>query len=182
MSRDLNTRRELEPYFLKTKRLGFRTWKPADRALAMGLWGNFEVTRLFDGRGPLSQEQVLARLNDELVMQQTHGIQYWPIFQLEDGDHIGACGLRPYGDDAMIRELGFHICAAHWGKGFATEAARAVIDYAFNELNLNALFAGHNPNNAASRHLLEKLGFVYTHDAFYPATGLDHPSYLLKRK
>ncbi|MGH7594733.1 MAG: GNAT family N-acetyltransferase [bacterium] len=60
------------------------------------------------------------------------------------------------------------------------KAARAVIKYSFDELKAKALFAGHNPKNEASRLLLEKLGFQYTHDEYYPPTGLKHPSYLLK--
>jgi len=55
-----------------------------------------------------------------------------------------------------------------------------MIKYAFNTLEANALFAGHNPKNEVSRHLLELLGFRYTHDEYYPPTGLNHPSYLLK--
>ena len=51
--------------------------------------------------------------------------------------------------------------------------------YAFNTLGVKGLFAGHNPGNAASRRVLEKLGFRYTHDEYYPPTGLNHPSYLL---
>jgi RimJ/RimL family protein N-acetyltransferase len=54
-----------------------------------------------------------------------------------------------------------------------------VIEYAFNILGVKALFAGHSPANEASRRLLEKLGFRYTHDEYYPPTGLNHPSYLL---
>ncbi|HUV51221.1 MAG TPA: GNAT family protein, partial [Anaerolineae bacterium] len=41
------------------------------------------------------------------------------------------------------------------------------------------LFAGHNPKNEASRHLLEKLGFRYSHDEYYAPTGLNHPSYMM---
>jgi RimJ/RimL family protein N-acetyltransferase len=68
----------------------------------------------------------------------------------------------------------------HWRCGYASEAACAVIEYAFKKLKANGLFAGHNPRNEASRCLLEKLGFHYTHDEYYPPTGLNYPSYLLK--
>jgi len=53
------------------------------------------------------------------------------------------------------------------------------MEYGYNILGVKALFAGHNPANVASRRVLEKLGFRYTHDEFYPPTGLHHPSYLL---
>jgi RimJ/RimL family protein N-acetyltransferase len=77
-------------------------------------------------------------------------------------------------------EIGFYIRSNHWRKGYASEAARAVMDYAFESLKVAGLFAGHNPKNFGSRNLLIKLGFKYTHDEFYEPTGLEHPSYLLK--
>ena len=53
------------------------------------------------------------------------------------------------------------------------------MDHAFRDLAVGGLFAGHNPKNTASRHLLQKLGFRYTHDEFYAPTGLQHPSYMM---
>jgi RimJ/RimL family protein N-acetyltransferase len=166
-------------YFLRSARLGFRTWRDSDRDLARGLWGDPRVSSLIDARGTLSEEDVARRLADEVALMVDHGIQYWPIFLLTTGEHVGCCGLRPRDPAARIYELGFHLRANHWGAGLASEAARAVIGYAFDVLGASALFAGHNPQNTASRHVLEKLGFVHTHDEHYPPTGLEHPSYRL---
>ena len=52
--------------------------------------------------------------------------------------------------------------------------------FAFETLGAKALFAGHHPANSASRHVLGKLGFHFTHEEFYRPTGLMHPSYLLQ--
>lgn len=166
-------------YFLQTARLGFRTWTEADLPLALGLWGDPDVTRLIGGA--FTEEQVQARLLKEIASQRDTGFQYFPIFLLATGAHVGCCGLRAYQPDEGIHELGFHLRKAFWGQGYATEAARAVIDYAFGTLGVRGLFAGHNPANETSRRLLLKLGFRYTHDEFYPPTGLYHPSYLLMR-
>lgn len=166
-------------YFLRTSRLGFRRWTADDFELAMGLWGDYEVTKLIDARGQLTAEQVRERLEKELNIGEQYGLQYWPIFRLADGAHAGCCGLRPYDLPNGVYEIGFHIRPVYWGRGYASEAACAVISYAFDHLHAKALFAGHNPHNTASRHVLEKLGFRYTHDEFYPPTGLNHPSYLL---
>ena len=115
----------------------------------------------------------------QVVMDQEHGIQYWPIFLRESGQHVGCCGLRPYDSDKRVLETGFQIRSGFWRQGIATEAARAVIDCAFAELRVSGLFAGHNPRNAPSRALLRKLGFRFTHEEYYEPTGLMHPSYLL---
>jgi [ribosomal protein S5]-alanine N-acetyltransferase len=167
-------------YFLRTARLGFRRWRDDDFELALGLWGDPQVTRLIDARGALTREQVAERLTRELATDADHGVQYWPIFLLRDGTHVGCCGLRPYAPAERIYELGFHICSHHWRRGYALEAAGAAVRYAFGKLAARALFAGHNPQNDASRHLLAKLGFRYVRDEYYAPTGLRHPSYLLE--
>ncbi len=59
-------------------------------------------------------------------------------------------------------ELGYCFGVEHWGKGYATEAARAVIDYAFEEFAIGQLHAGARVLNPASRHVLEKCGFQWT--------------------
>jgi RimJ/RimL family protein N-acetyltransferase len=164
-------------YFLKSERLGFRCWSEADLDLAMGLWGDPEVTRLIGG--PLSEEQVRERLAREIATERSHGIQYWPMFLLGTGAHVGCCGLRPYRPAETVHEIGVHLRKAYWGHGYAREASMAVMTHAFRRLGAAALFAGHNPANQASRRLLTELGFGYTHDEYYPPTGLYHPSYLL---
>jgi RimJ/RimL family protein N-acetyltransferase len=164
-------------YFMTTDRLGFRHWRLADLPLALALWTDPEVTRLIGG--PLSPQQVGQKLAGEIATQDASGIQYWPMFLRVTGEHVGCAGLRPYRPAEGIYELGFHLLTAYWGRGLAEEAARAVIGHAFKTLGANGLFAGHHPENAASRRILEKLGFRHTHDELYPPTGLLHRSYFL---
>jgi RimJ/RimL family protein N-acetyltransferase len=162
---------------METNRLAFRRWTETDVKLALGLWGDLRVTQYIDARGKLSVDDVKDRLAREIASEKKYGVQYWPIFLRSTGEHVGCCGLRPYHLSRNIYEIGFHIRSGLWGQGFASEAARRVIAYAFTELSVSGLFAGHNPHNTASRHLLQKLGFRYTHDEYYAPTGLYHPSY-----
>jgi RimJ/RimL family protein N-acetyltransferase len=94
---------------------------------------------------------------------------------------VGCAGLRLYRPDERIYELGFHLRPEYWGRGLAEEAGSAAAAFAFGTLGAKALFAGHHPANAASRRVLAKLGFRFTHEEFYPPTGMMHPSYLLQR-
>ncbi len=165
------------PYFLTTDRLGFRCWTDDDFGLALELWGDPEVTRFIDARGRWSDGQARERLKREIATQRAHGIQYWPIFLLVSDEHVGCCGLRPYDESRQVLEIGFHIVRRHWGHGYATEAARATIAYAFESLSAKALFAGHSPANDASRHLVQKLGFRYTHDEYHTQAWLTLPIY-----
>ena len=164
-------------YFLETPRLGFRHWTVADLPLAISLWSDPDVTRLIGG--PLSDEAVAQKLAAEIASMNLHGVQYWPVFYLATEELAGCAGLRPYNPEEKIYELGFHLRPAFWRKGLAEEAARGVIGYAFEKIHARSLFAGHHPQNAASRRVLEKLGFRFTHEELYPPTGLNHPSYSL---
>ena len=81
------------------------------------------------------------------------------------GAPIGACGIDLR--EASTPELGYWIGAPHWGQGYATEAARAVIDHAFTDLGHEALQAGARVSNPASRRVLEKCGFQWTGVGLY---------------
>jgi RimJ/RimL family protein N-acetyltransferase len=76
-----------------------------------------------------------------------------------DGALIGACGIDVRQDGA---ELGYWLGVPFWGCGYATEAVRAVIDYAFGELGHEVLHSGARVSNPASRRVLEKCGFQWT--------------------
>jgi ribosomal-protein-alanine N-acetyltransferase len=168
-------------YFLQSSRLGFRCWRDADVELAMDLWGDPAVTRYISARGYTPQE-VQARLQLEIETQRTHGVQYWPIFLLATGEHVGCCGFRPRQIQPGTLELGVHVASRYWKQGYAVESASCGIEYAFTLDGIESIFAGHNPDNIASRRLLARLGFAFTHDEFYAPTNLLHPSYLLHKK
>jgi RimJ/RimL family protein N-acetyltransferase len=80
------------------------------------------------------------------------------------GAVIGACGIMTQ-DDAP--ELGYWLGIEHWGKGYATEALHALVDYAFTDLEHAGLHAGARVTNPASRRVLEKCGFQWTGVGLY---------------
>lgn len=180
-----------------TERLVFDRWSEADLPLAMQLWGDADVTKLFDGRGQWSEQLVLERLLNEIKNEQEHGVQYWPLFErtskssknARDGDFAGACGVR-WREIQGVRqmELGFHLIPAKWGKGYATEAAKGAIRRIFGDGGVDGndepmaleLAGGHHPENTASGKVLLKLGFEVVGEELYPPTGLMHPMYRLQ--
>jgi RimJ/RimL family protein N-acetyltransferase len=76
-----------------------------------------------------------------------------------DAAPIGVCGVEPREGGP---EIGYWIGVAYWGQGYVTEAARALIDHAFGELQHETLQAGARVSNPASRRVLEKCGFQWT--------------------
>ena len=166
-----------ETYFLQSRRLGFRTWRDEDLPIASELWCNPDVTHFFGVS--YDAEGAAARLTRELNLQREHGIQYWPMFLLSDGRHVGCAGLRPYRDG--VPELGYHLRPEFWGQGMGLEAAEAVARYGFESLGYEQLFAGHHPDHHISRKILLKIGFQYIGDEVYPVNGMLEPAYLLRK-
>ncbi|PWB66736.1 MAG: GNAT family N-acetyltransferase [Bradyrhizobiaceae bacterium] len=82
------------------------------------------------------------------------------LVTLPDDTVIGACGFGSL--DGNAPELGYWLGVPHWGRGYATEAARAVIDYAFTEAGREVLGAGARVTNPSSRRVIEKCGFQWT--------------------
>jgi [ribosomal protein S5]-alanine N-acetyltransferase len=163
-----------------TERLEFRRWSRNDEDLATSLWGDPEVMRFLGG--PYSPEEVSARIDREMANDDAHGIQYWPLFTRDSGEFAGCCGLKPYRPAESLLELGFHLRPPFWRAGYATEAAGAVVAFAFELLGAAALYAGSHPQNAASAALLSKLGFTRIGTHFFDRTGLDHSWWELKAK
>jgi RimJ/RimL family protein N-acetyltransferase len=72
---------------------------------------------------------------------------------------IGNCGIRMESPEAHEAELGYELAAEHWGRGYATEAARVMLGFAFSELRLHRISSWCIADNIASVRVLEKLGF-----------------------
>jgi RimJ/RimL family protein N-acetyltransferase len=88
-----------------------------------------------------------------------------------DGTLLGTCGIARR--DGQPPELGYVLGVSYWGNGYATEAARAVIDHAFSDLGDDALVAGARVSNPASRRVLEKCGFQWTGVGLYRIRALN---------
>jgi RimJ/RimL family protein N-acetyltransferase len=139
---------------LKTGRLTLRAPRQAD-AQAIALIANdrriaVNTARIPHPYGVDDAEQFLAAVN--------RGGGEAAFLMTLDGAPIGMCGIAQREEGP---ELGYWLGVPYWGQGYATEAARAVIDYAFGTLQFEALHSGARVNNPASRRVLEKCGFQW---------------------
>lgn len=143
----------LEP--IVTRRLMLRTPAAAD-ADAMA--------RLANDAGLAA---MLARLPHPYTIAHAHSFLdsarnelVFAVTDLADGAFLGLCGLRPTVKVKAV-DLGYWLGRPHWGQGFATEAAQAVVDLAFTTLDIECVWANCRAINLASRRVLEKCGFQH---------------------
>jgi RimJ/RimL family protein N-acetyltransferase len=90
---------------------------------------------------------------------------------LRDGAVVGACGIAML--DGKTPEIGYWLGVPYWGRGYATETARALVDHAFTALGYERLVAGARVSNPASRRVLEKCGFQWTGVGLYRIRSID---------
>jgi ribosomal-protein-alanine N-acetyltransferase len=111
----------------------------------------------------------LRRWADRLDGWDRDGLGMWIVEVAATGTVIGHAGLQPLHGTGDV-ELGYYLGRATWGKGYATEAGRACLAYGFETCGLRRIVAVVRPDNRASRHVLEKLGFRHECDGvFYDA-------------
>ena len=107
------------------------------------------------------------------------GYSFLAVTERDGGAIVGDAGLHPFGGTGPDVELGYTLARAAWGKGYATERGRALVEHAFGALGLPRVVAQVEPANAASRHVLEKLGM--TERGQRTAYGRPHLLYVLER-
>lgn len=98
--------------------------------------------------------------NQSEKMWSNHSYGGWAIIDKSDGQIIGRCGLT-YHEDSGDVEIGYGLAPFYWGKGMATEVARAVVRYGFGTAKLNEIVGVAATENIASWRVLERVGFVF---------------------
>jgi RimJ/RimL family protein N-acetyltransferase len=101
-----------------------------------------------------------VNLGKHMRHQESHGFGLWAVELRATREVIGATGLTHLADGSKI-EVGYRFLRKHWGKGYATEAARASIEFGLDELRLERIVAVTLPSNRASRHVMEKCGMTF---------------------
>lgn len=157
---------------LFTERLHLRPWRVSDRAPFALLNADPQVAEFLPT--PLAAAASDAFVDRVEAHWCEHGFGLFAVELVAGCQFAGFVGLAVPTFKARFTpcvEIGWRLAAAYWGRGIATEGARAVVDYAFAELRLPELLSWTVPANVRSRRVMEKLGM--THD---PGDDFDHPS------
>ncbi len=175
---------------IRTERLLLRAWRDDDAATFHALNQDPRVFEFLPG--PMSMEQVERFMQVHNAMQRETGIGYLALEVADSGELAGFVGLKRHPDGLPIApctDIGWRLGAAHWGKGYATEAAAACLRHGFEALDLDEIVSFTVPDNLRSRHVMERLGMQrdpggdFKHPALAPGHRLaQHVLYRLTRE
>ncbi|MFI5291395.1 MAG: GNAT family N-acetyltransferase [Candidatus Limnocylindrales bacterium] len=149
-------RRAEHPATLTTARLRLRELTLADTDALLEVLGDPEVMRYYPSpRDRAGTEQWIRATLDSYA---TAGFGLWAIERLEDGAFLGDCGpmLQPVEGRSMA-EVGYHLLRREWGKGYATEAAEACVEWVFRETDHDRVCSIVRPDNLPSRRVAARI-------------------------
>ena len=143
---------------METERLILRTWTYEDADALFEICRDPEVMLHIGDRKPYeSVEKAKEFLNWAVPYQKQNGFCRWAVVEKSTGKIIGSCGFARR--EMKEVELGYLFAREAWGKGFATEAARACLDYGFKNLGFETVIALTDIDHIKSQNVLEKIGF-----------------------
>jgi RimJ/RimL family protein N-acetyltransferase len=144
---------------LETDRLILRHLERADLDNLFALYSDPEIRRYFP-EGTLTREETLEELEWFLDGHPEHPqLGLWATIHKPSGQFIGRCGLLPWTIEERAEvEVAYLLARPYWGKGLATEAARAIVQYACERLGYSRLICLVDPANQASIRVAERIG------------------------
>ncbi len=154
-------------YITETERLILRKMEPTDAPFFLELNANPNVTR-YTGDGAFKNIEEAETITLYVISQyQKYGFGRWLVIEKESNSPIGWCGLK-YLEDIKEVDLGYRFLEGKWGKGYATEASVACLNYGFYNLNLNKIIGRADVNNHASINVFKKLKMSFIKTESYP--------------
>jgi ribosomal-protein-alanine N-acetyltransferase len=158
-------------HLLATDRLTLRRWREADLAPFADLNADQTAMRFMPSVMTVEETRALiARIEEHF---RAHGFGIWAVEAVGVAPFVGFVGLQRVGFEAPFTpavEIGWRLAPAYWGRGYATEGARAALRFGFEELNLDQIVSFTVPANKASWSVMERIGM--TRD---PGGDFDHP-------
>lgn len=159
---------------LETRRLVLRDLSDADApSLHRALGDPVAMAAYEHGFDPDETRSWIERQRERY---RAEGFGLWGVVLRETGELIGDCGIttQKLEDDSII-EVGYHLARAHWHRGYATEAARACVDWAFANLDVDDVYAKVRDTNVASMNVAIRLGMTVRRRFITHYRGVDMP-------
>lgn len=153
----------INEYIFESSRLGFRMWKESDKDLLYNMNANKEVMRYFPKTLDYKETDSFLDRIQEHFKEKGYGL--WAVEIKETKEFIGFIGFLNATFEAEFTpcvEIGWRLDNKYWNKGYATEGAKACLQYGFIELNLDAVYSFTAEINKPSENVMKKIGLKKT--------------------
>lgn len=166
---------------METERLILRKLRQSDFEDLCKILQDKDVMYAYEG--PFSDQEVQDWLNRQLARYQKDGVGLYAAILKETGTLIGQCGLTVQEiPDGNVLEVGYLFQKAYWHQGYATEAARAWKDYAFQVLQAEEVYSIIRDSNVASQQVAKRNGMIQRDVFVKHYRGVDMPHYVFSVK
>lgn len=145
---------------METERLVLRRYTESDKDNLINLFTDATVMK-YVGDGVLTEAQAEAWWQKLFETLYPQGFNIWAVFTKEDSRYVGHAGIYSRQTKKEDWEFVYFLNRNNWGKGYATEIARRIIKYGFEELNLPEVFATVDDEHSSSIRVLEKAGMKF---------------------
>lgn len=149
---------------LQTPRLYLRKFTLDDAQFLVDLNSDINVTR-YTGDGPVEFEESKKIITEVILPQYKNKMGRWAVHLKDSNEFIGWKGIK-YIESLDEYDLGYRFFKKHWGKGYATESGKAVMDYGLNVLKLKQIVGRAAVDNHNSIKVLEKVGLKFKEEGF----------------
>ena len=161
----------------ESERLLFRHWRVSDRDAFYELNSHPDVMRFFPSI--LSREESEAYIDAIIDRLEKNGFGFWAVALKDTNEFIGFIGLNSPNIGLKIEpciEIGWRLKKEFWGRGFATEGAKRVLRYAFDECQFEKVYSFTTIRNRNSENVMTKIGMKNTNkNFFHPKIPKEHP-------
>lgn len=163
-------------YIFQTDRLGFRQWQDTDTEPFAHMNADPEVMEFFPAT--LSQGEAAAFITRVRTFIDGNGFGLWAVDEKATGNFIGFIGLTTPRFESFFTpciEIGWRLAKPYWGKGYATEGAKASLDYGFSALGFEKIYSFTAITNKHSERIMQKIGMTRVGEFDHPSLQIGHP-------
>ncbi|HET9401696.1 MAG TPA: GNAT family N-acetyltransferase [Candidatus Acidoferrales bacterium] len=151
---------------MQTARLRLECWSHIHFGCFADIARDPDVMRFINGGVPWADFEIREFIRRQMRHRARKGFCMWRIVRRPDGRTLGFCGLQPLNfENRNAVEIGWWLAKQYWRRGLATESARLAMKQGFARARLTRVIAIAMPQNAASRHVMHKLGMRYVRSA-----------------
>lgn len=167
---------ETTPYIFTSERLGFRQWKQSDISPFTELNADAEVMEFFPSTK--TPEESIGFIHKMNGFFQENNFCFYAVDELTSKSFIGFIGFWKQDFEASFTpcfEIGWRLRKEYWNKGFATEGARACLEYGFNHLNFPSVYSFTAKQNIRSEKVMRKIGMTKINEFNHPSLDANDP-------